>query len=133
MRTELLLMIKLFIISLFLVGCNEQAKPVNTPVRPIQWMEVSLSSLEQVRVLSGVVAPVEATTLSFEVSGKIEAISVNLGDEVTKGQSLALLKKRSFILEQQSAQAKYEQAKASLADTKNTYARYQKLLKQILI
>jgi RND family efflux transporter MFP subunit len=130
MRTELLLMSKLFIIALLLVGCNDQPKQVNTQVRPIQWTEVTLSTLEQIRVLSGIVAPVEATKLSFEVSGKIQEINVNLGDEVTKGQSLALLNKRSFTLEQQSTQAKYEQAKASLADAKNTYARYQKLIKQ---
>jgi RND family efflux transporter MFP subunit len=122
--------ISLFIIGLLLVGCNEKTPQENTTIRPIQWTEVTLSTLEQIRVLSGIVAPVEATKLSFEVGGKIQEISVNLGDEVTKGQSLASLNKRSYMLEQQSAQAKYEQAKASSADAKNTYARYQKLLAQ---
>ncbi|GAA0810291.1 efflux RND transporter periplasmic adaptor subunit [Colwellia asteriadis] len=122
--------LSLLVITLLIGGCNEKTTTNNTAVRPIAWTEVTLSTLEQVRVLSGIVAPVEATKLSFEVSGKIEGISVNLGDEVTKGQTLAFLNKRSFTLEQQSAQAKYEQAKVSLADSKSTYARYQQLLKQ---
>ena len=122
--------ISLVFIALFLIGCNEQTKQINNTVRPIKWTEVSLSSLKQIRVLSGIVAPVEATKLSFEVSGKIDQISVNLGDEVTKDQELAHLNKRSFNLELQSAQAKYQQSKASLADAKNTYLRYQTLLKQ---
>ncbi|MCP4987819.1 MAG: efflux RND transporter periplasmic adaptor subunit [Colwellia sp.] len=122
--------ISLLFIALLLIGCNEQTKQVNTAIRPIKWTEVSLSSLNQIRVLSGIVAPVEATKLSFEVGGKIQDINVNLGDDVSKGQQLAHLNKRSFNLELQSAQAKYQQSKASLADAKNTYFRYQTLLKQ---
>ncbi len=120
----------LALFALLLFGCNEQAKEVNTPVRPIVWTEVTLSKLEQVRTLSGIVAPVEATKLSYEVNGKIQSIKVNLGDEVTKGQELARLNQRSFNLSLQSAQAKHEQSKASLADAKNSYTRYSKLIKQ---
>ncbi len=122
--------ISLLFIALFLLGCNEQTKQIETAIRPIKWTQVSLSTLEQIRVLSGIVAPVEATTLSFEVSGKIEQVNVNLGAHVSKGQPLAHLHKRSFNLELQSAKAKYQQSKVSLADAKNTYARYQTLLKQ---
>ena len=118
------------LMTLLLVGCNKPVKEIIEPIRPIKWTQVSLSSLEQIRVLSGIVAPVEATKLSFEVSGKIEQINVNLGAHVSKDQPLALLYKRSFNLELQSAKAKYQQSKASFADAKNTYARYQALLKQ---
>ncbi len=88
----------LIFLPLILIGCNQQAEPTKKLVRPIMWTEVSLSTLEQIRVLSGIVAPVEATKLSFEVNGKIEEIAVNLGDEVVKGQELAYLNKRSFNL-----------------------------------
>lgn len=118
------------LMALFLFGCNEPNQPTSKPIRPIMWTEVNLSTLEQIRTLSGIVAPVEAAKLSFEVSGKIESIKVNLGDEVKKGQELARLNQRSFNLSQQSAQAKYQQARASLADAKNSYERYKKLIKQ---
>ena len=80
----------LILFTLFLVGCNKPVKEVNKPVRPIMWTTVELSPFEQIRTLSGIVAPVEATKLSFEVQGKIKAIEVNLGNEVLKGQELAL-------------------------------------------
>lgn len=117
-------------ITLLLVGCNKPAREISESIRPIKWTQVNLSSLEQIRVLSGIVAPVEATKLSFEVSGKIEQINVNLGAHVSKDQPLAHLHKRSFNLQLQSTRAKYQQSKASLADAKNTYTRYQALLKQ---
>ena len=120
-------------VSLFLIallGCNESDKKTSNSVRPIMWTEVSSSSLDQVRTLSGIVAPVEATKLSFEVNGKIEKINVHLGDDVIKGQALAQLNQRNFQLGLQSAQAQYEQSKASFSDAKNSYLRYEKLIKQ---
>ncbi|TPH18501.1 efflux RND transporter periplasmic adaptor subunit [Litorilituus lipolyticus] len=113
-----------------LLGCNEPEKTTANSIRPIMWTEVSSSSLDQVRTLSGIVAPVEATKLSFEVNGKIEKINVHLGDDVTKGQALAQLNQRSFKLGLQSAKAKYEQSKASFSDARNSYLRYEKLIKQ---
>jgi len=125
MRTLLLTLL-----TLFLFGCNQSVDQPKKVIRPIVWTKVSLSNLEQIRTLSGIVAPVEATKLSFEVSGKIQNMLVNLGDEVTKGQELARLNQRSYTLGLQSAQAKYEQAKASLIDASNSYNRYAKLIKQ---
>ena len=122
--------ISTLVIALLLFGCNEEAQTSSKPIRPIMWTEVSFSKQEQVRTLSGIVAPVEATKLSFEVSGKLDTIKVNLGDEVKKDQELARLNQRSFKLGQQSAQAKYQQAQANLADSQNDYDRYAKLIKQ---
>jgi len=116
--------------AFLLLGCNEQDQSTSKPVRPIMWTKVSLSALEQIRTLSGVVAPVEAAELSFEVHGRLDSIEVKLGDEVKKGQELARLNQRSLHLAQQSAEAKYQQARASLADAENDYNRYAKLIKQ---
>ncbi|KGJ94910.1 efflux RND transporter periplasmic adaptor subunit [Colwellia psychrerythraea] len=118
------------IITLLLVGCNEPAKETSKPIRPIMWTKVAISPFEQIRTLSGIVAPVEATKLSFEVQGKIQSIAVNLGNEVVKGQELARLNQRNFNLGLQSAQAQYQQAKATLVDAQNSHRRYEKLLKQ---
>lgn len=122
--------ISITLMTLLLFACNETSQTTAKPIRPIMWTEVSLSTLNQVRTLSGIVAPVEAAKLSFEVSGKIESIKVNLGDKVKKGQELARLDQRSFNLAQQSSEAKYQQAKATLADAKNSFTRYEKLIKQ---
>jgi RND family efflux transporter MFP subunit len=120
----------LTLITLILVGCNEAPKEVSKPIRPIMWTKVQVSPFEQIRTLSGIVAPVEATKLSFEVQGKIAKITVNLGDTVNKGQELARLDQRSFDLSLQSAQAQYQQAKATLLDARNSFNRYETLLSQ---
>jgi len=122
--------ISIIFFAFLLLGCNDQSQPTQKPIRPIMWAKVSLSSLEQIRTVSGIVAPVEAAELSFEVSGRLDSIEVNLGDEVKKGQELARLNQRSLSLAKQSAQAKYQQSKASLADAENSYNRYAKLIKQ---
>jgi RND family efflux transporter MFP subunit len=117
-------------IALILAGCNEAVKETTKPIRPIMWKKIEISPFEQIRTLSGIVAPVEATKLSFEVEGKIQSIEVNLGNEVVKGQELARLNQRNFNLGLQSAQAQYQQAKATLVDARNSHRRYEQLLKQ---
>jgi RND family efflux transporter MFP subunit len=132
LKNEGIAMRALFIVccSLLTISCKEPTEQVVKPIRPIMWTQVTITPFEQVRTLSGIVAPVEATELSFEVQGKISAISVNLGDKVSKGQELARLDQRNLSLSLQSAQAKYQQAKASLIDAKNSYRRYAQLLEQ---
>lgn len=55
----------LTLITLILVGCNDAPKAINKPIRPIMWTKVQVTPFEQIRTLSGIVAPVEATKLSF--------------------------------------------------------------------
>jgi RND family efflux transporter MFP subunit len=120
----------IFCCALLSIGCKETTEQVVKPIRPIMWTQVAVTPFEQVRTLSGIVAPVEATELSFQVQGKIRSIEVNLGDKVKKGQELARLDQRNLSLNLQSAQAKYQQAKASLVDAQNSHRRYQQLLEQ---
>lgn len=121
------------IMLITLVGCSEATITQEEVIRPIAWTKVSLSTLEQVRTISGIVAPVETANLSFEVHGKVNSVKVNLGSEVKKGQVLASLDKRNFNLALQSSQAEVEKAKASLSEAKNEYFRYKKLIEQQLV
>jgi len=119
----------LFIIT-GIFGCSKAPTVEVNPIRPIAWTEVQLSKLEQIRTLSGIVAPVEATSLSFEVSGKVQSVKVNLGNNVSKGQELARLNQRSFNLSLQSAQAQLEQAQATSQEADNEFKRYSQLVEQ---
>jgi RND family efflux transporter MFP subunit len=118
------------ILSLLLVSCSEPPMQQAETIRPIAWIEVQASSFDQVRRLSGVIQPVEATNLSFQVGGKVDTVKVNLGDVVKRGDILAKLDQRSFKLSQQSSQASLQQAKANLQEAKNEFARYSELVKQ---
>ncbi|WP_286271250.1 efflux RND transporter periplasmic adaptor subunit [Thalassotalea hakodatensis] len=116
-----------------LIACSDNSPKKDPMIRPIAWQKVTLSPMEQVRTLSGIIAPVETATLSFEVAGKVEDVPVNLGDTVQKGQRLAQLNQRSFNLSVQSAHANLQQVKASFSEAESTYNRFKKLIKQQLV
>jgi len=118
---------------LLISGCSQEQVVTEKAIRPIAWTKVEMTDLKQVRTLSGIVAPIEAANLSFEVNGKVQSVAVNLGNEVTQGQVLAQLNQRSFKLSLQSAQAQLEQTKASMSEAKNSYERYSKLIDQGLV
>ena len=121
------------LLATFLLSCSEQAITTEKVIRPIAWTKVTESSLQQLRTLSGIVAPVEATSLSFEVIGKVQTVDVKLGDTVQKGQILAQLNHRSFELSSQSAQAQLDKANSALVEAKNSFTRFSQLIKQGLV
>jgi len=121
------------LLTTFLLSCSEQAATTEKVIRPIAWTKVAESSLQQLRTLSGIVAPVEATSLSFEVIGKVQTVDVKLGDTVQKGQLLAQLNHRSFELSSQSAQAQLDKANSTMVEAKNGFTRYSQLIKQGLV
>ncbi|GGD62247.1 efflux RND transporter periplasmic adaptor subunit [Lacimicrobium alkaliphilum] len=121
----------MIIVSLLaLSACKEPIKTSQENIRPIAWMQVQSVQLEQIRRLSGTLAPVEATDLSFEVNGKVATVSVKLGESVRRDQQLASLEQRNFTLGLQSAQASLAQAQATLTETENEYRRYAELVEQ---
>ncbi|GAA6203690.1 efflux RND transporter periplasmic adaptor subunit [Thalassotalea sp. SU-HH00458] len=119
--------------SFVLISCSEQAVTTEKAVRPIAWIKVEETKLQQLRTLSGIVAPVEATSLSFEVMGKVESVDVKLGDQVVEGQVLAQLNHRSFELALKSAQAQLDKAETAMIEAKNSFTRYSQLIKQGLV
>ena len=123
----------LIILSLVFSACNQPTEKKEKAVRPIAWMEVSESNFEQLRTLSGIVAPVETATLSFEVPGKVAEVYVRLGEQVTAGQPIAKLNQRSFDLSVQAAQAQLDKANAAMSEAKSSYERYGKLINQGLV
>jgi len=128
MRTFILL-----ISALALLGCTEKKEQEAPIIRPIAWTTVKTSNFEQVRTLSGIIAPVEDARLSFEVNGKVESVSVKLGETVKKGQVLAQLNQLTFKLSYESATAQLKQAQASYQEAKNEFERYRQLSEQGLV
>ncbi len=129
MRTLVLLSTMMVLLA----GCSKPQATFEQAIRPIAWQQVQKSHFNQIRRLSGTVAPVEATNLSFQVGGKVAKVMVKLGDEVTFGQPLAQLDQRTFVLSRQSAAASLAQKEAALTEAKNEYDRYEELLAQGLV
>lgn len=108
-------------------GCQDEAPPVEAPVRAIRWMRVTRSTAEEQRVLSGVVTAVSETRLAFDVGGSVQSVEVNLGDQVEKGQVLARLDPEPFELAVSDAKAEVDQQSALLASARADYERTKKL------
>jgi len=121
------------LLTTFLFNCSDQQVVTEKAIRPIAWTKVSESNLQQLRTLSGIVAPVEAASLSFEVNGKVQSVDVNLGDTIKKGQILAQLNHRSFELSSKSAKAQLDKANSDKVEAKNSFTRYNQLIKQDLV
>ena len=105
-----------------LTACTDEAKESAEVIRPIRTMEVGQQEQLSERKFPGRAAASDSVTLAFEVSGKLNEITINIGDKVKKGDVLASLDDRDFrnVLDQSKAELK--RAKAQYARMKNALA-----------
>lgn len=75
-----------------------------------------------------VLVPADVSTLSFEVGGKLNAVSLDVGQIIKEGEVLATLDETVLQLELQSAQASVEQAQAASSNADETLTRQETLL-----
>ena len=122
-------MIWLLCISVTLTACKEKPEIVEV-VRTIKTMTVSGQATEQIRKFSGLVAAVDSSGLSFQVSGQVVSVEVDIGDRVQKGQVLAALDPEPYQLDVDAAQAELVKAKANVVNTKSEYDRQKRVYEQ---
>jgi len=113
----------------FLSSCEKEAPPPVSNVRAIKTEAVSERASGHIRKFSGVVEPADSSSVSFEVSGNVKEVKVNVGDKVSKGQELAVLDKRTYQLNVEAGEAALGRAKVDLADKRNDLDRFQRIQK----
>ena len=99
------------------VGCTQEEPPLEPPkiIRPVKVMVVpSNTSSTETKVFSGVAEGIEKITLSFRVSGVLQALSAKVGDKKKKGDALARLDQRDFIFEVRKVEGRLKSAEAEL-------------------
>jgi len=99
-------------IALLLAGCG--GKAVRAPVA----LDVEAAPVLQGRIatyltLDGQVAPYESSTLSFQQSGPVSAVYVNVGDQVHTGEILARIDPATLQAQLLAAEATASQSSAS--------------------
>ncbi|WP_165819292.1 efflux RND transporter periplasmic adaptor subunit [Tamilnaduibacter salinus] len=80
------------------------------------------------RRFSGRVEAGETTTLSFRVPGQIETLEVDVGDEVSGGDTLGKLDQRDFRLQVNETQSKLESVQATLEEARKNWERGKSLV-----
>ena len=113
-----------------LAACEKEQPEVVERIRAIKTITVSERGSGQLTRYPGLIEAVDTSILSFEVAGNTREISVNVGDRVTEGQTLATLDKTPFQLNVEAAEAEVGRAKAVLAEKTTEYDRQETLFKK---
>lgn len=112
------------IIGAVFYGCQSKQqnteKPANTSI-PVKVQEVKLTTTETNLRYSGTIEPSQTIPLNFQVSGIVEKVFVDAGDEVKKGQLLASVEKVNPKSIYDMNLAKYNQAKDAYDRLKTVY------------
>lgn len=111
------------------IGCGKEEEIVEE-IRSLKTITIGESTAGQVRRFSGAVRAVDRSALSFEVSGNVLAVNVDIGANVVKGQVLAELDKEPFELEVEKAQAGLVTAEAKVERENAEYERQKNLLEE---
>jgi len=122
-------MVWLFCLTVALTACKEKVEIVEV-VRAIKTITVSEQAAEQIRKLSGTVAAVDSSGLSFEVRGRVVQVEVDIGDKVQKGQMLAVLDPEPYQLDADAVTAELRKARDNVAKTKAEYERQKRIFEQ---
>ena len=126
------LLIKILFLAIIggaVTACKEKTEIVEQ-VRSLKTITVSEPATGQIRKFSGIVRATDSSNLSFEVSGRVETVHVDVGSLVGKGQLLAVLDKEPYRLDVDAAQAELEKAKANVVNTKDEYDRQERVYSQ---
>lgn len=117
----------LITLSFLLQACEEEVPEIVPQTRAIKTVTITELATGQQRRFSGRVQATDSSAISFEVSGKVQAVNVDLGDRVTSGQVLAVLDKAPYELNAQAAEAEVRNARALMEEKKLNYDRQKTL------
>jgi len=122
-------MVWLLCISVALTACKKEPEIVEV-LRAIKTITVKEQETEKILKFSGQVAAVDSSGLSFEVSGQVESVEVDIGDRVKKGQVLAVLDPEPYELDVDAAEADLTKAKENVTKTKAEYKRQKRIFEE---
>lgn len=106
--------------------------PTDRPVPiSVETLTVSLETTFAVEEkFTGIVSPSRTSQLGFATGGRVDALRVDVGDRVKKGQTLALLDTRTLRAQLSSANAVVAEAEAGYKLAETTVARQITLLER---
>lgn len=103
--------------ALLFTGCgSEKETDKGEPdLRPVKTFTVGANNGGLRREFPGVVDALNKADLAFRVSGELQSMLVNEGDEVKLGQVIAKLDDTDYKIQLESYQASYDQAEADFS------------------
>lgn len=111
---------------LLTAGCKQESKAPE-PVRPVLSTVLEPVTPDSAAAV-GSVEPRYKTDLSFRVQGRLIARSVNVGDQVAEGQTVASIDTSTVEQSVRSARAELQKGQAQLVNARDTEERQRKLI-----
>jgi len=121
------------LIFLILIGgiwtnaCKEEQQTSGPVIRPVRYQEAYAVGGSRTRVFSGTARAGVESWLSFKVAGTISSIDVQIGDRVKKGQRIAELDPRDYVLQVEEAKENLAQARAQARNAAANHERIRAL------
>lgn len=112
-----------------LTACGEaEQTEEEPPVRGLRVFEVSAQAENMQRRFPSLVQPSDETPMSFEISGQLSEVNLEVGQRVNAGDTLTSIDETTLRLELQQARASLDQAEASLDNARTDFQRKSTLL-----
>lgn len=127
---------KLVVFGLMLIavsGCGEddsRTGEIEPVVRGVKTCLVKDIEQTVVRRYPSVLQPSSTSTLSFEVSGRLQQMNLDVGQRVNAGDVIATLDPRSLQIQVDNAKAALQQAQSTARNAKADYDRKEQLVDQ---
>ena len=131
----------LFFLAFSLISCSEKKEEPVAIIKPVKYEKIGYSTGNQIHSFPGVVKAEYETKLSFKVGGTLNAVKVELGDQVKKGQLIASIDPIDYTIQTdqarsqeegseanvQSAEANVKSAESQLINSRSSFERVEKL------
>lgn len=118
------------VIAALMLGACSKPAPVTEDVRPVRVMTVAPARTSAVAEFAGEVRPRVESRVGFQVAGRITSRSVEVGQRVQRGQTLATLDAADYQLSATAARAQVESAKVDRDQQRVDYKRFEDLAQQ---
>ena len=114
-----------------LENCSEKKEAANEHlVRGLRAYRVAARAESRVRRFPSILQPADVSLLSFEISGQLKAVNLQVGQKVQLGDMLAEIDPRSLQSQVDQANAGVQQAQATADNAEADFQRRQELLKR---
>ncbi len=122
-----------FLLSFLIVSaCDRKKEEVEPVIRSVKTQVITESLDYEFREFAGQLKPGDQIDLTFELSGSLEEVQLEVGQNVKKGEVLAQIDPVTYELQAQSAKATVVGAEAALVQAQSEYERQEQLAKQKL-
>jgi RND family efflux transporter MFP subunit len=99
---------------------NKQTPQAVKPSIAVEVQPIVTTVIREVEIFTGTLLPESQFTVAPRISGRLEKLLVNIGDEVKQGQLIAVLNDDEFVQAVDQAKAELDVARANIEENRST-------------